>query len=153
MFVLGSKRTRDSLKQFQDTNLQQPQVMDLEQPQNSSQVQVKQLILIRSKWFRILIMHSSKGYKNELIYSPSCYFKPVLIYSVEHKIRHFCRKLFNTENCITSTLRLNGTIVFFQYAMTDFSTPCKRFQPHQINGTYALLELPESTTYNNIWHF
>ncbi|XP_048023172.1 uncharacterized protein LOC125253291 [Megalobrama amblycephala] len=39
VFVLGSKRARDNLKQSQDTNLQQPQVMDPEQPQDSSQVQ------------------------------------------------------------------------------------------------------------------
>ncbi|KAK7127111.1 hypothetical protein R3I94_018336 [Phoxinus phoxinus] len=39
VFVLGSKRTGDNLKQSQDTNLQQPQVMDPDQPQDSSQVQ------------------------------------------------------------------------------------------------------------------
>ncbi|XP_050958016.1 uncharacterized protein LOC127159156 [Labeo rohita] len=68
VFVLGSKRTRDNLKRSQDPHLQQPQVIEPEQPQNSSQV---------------------------------------------------------------------------QYATADFSTPCTRFQPRQINGTYALLELPE----------
>uniref|UniRef100_A0A8C2ELV8 Immunoglobulin domain-containing protein n=1 Tax=Cyprinus carpio TaxID=7962 RepID=A0A8C2ELV8_CYPCA len=45
MFVLGSKRTRDNLKRSQDTHRQQPRVMDLGQPQNSSQAQVKQLRL------------------------------------------------------------------------------------------------------------
>ncbi|XP_056116575.1 uncharacterized protein LOC130093920 [Rhinichthys klamathensis goyatoka] len=72
MFVLGSKRTRDNLKQPQDTNLQQPQVMDPDPPQDSSQV---------------------------------------------------------------------------QYATGVISTPCKRFQPRQINSTYALLQLPESRTH------
>lgn len=38
VFVSGSKRTKDNLKQSQDTNLQQPQVMDLEQ-QAPTQVQ------------------------------------------------------------------------------------------------------------------
>uniref|UniRef100_A0A8C2Q1Y4 Immunoglobulin domain-containing protein n=1 Tax=Cyprinus carpio TaxID=7962 RepID=A0A8C2Q1Y4_CYPCA len=39
VFVFGSKRTRDNLKQSQDTNLQQPHVMDLEQQQAPTQVQ------------------------------------------------------------------------------------------------------------------
>ncbi|XP_077083083.1 uncharacterized protein LOC143736246 [Siphateles boraxobius] len=39
VFVLGSKRTKDNLKPSQDINLQQPQVMDPDQPQDSSQVQ------------------------------------------------------------------------------------------------------------------
>ncbi|XP_026092068.1 uncharacterized protein LOC113065099 isoform X2 [Carassius auratus] len=75
MFALGSKRTRDNSKQSQDAHLQQPQAMDLEEPQNSSQA---------------------------------------------------------------------------QDIMADFSTPCKKFQPRQINETYALLELPESTPVNNL---
>ncbi|XP_052394438.1 uncharacterized protein LOC127942625 isoform X4 [Carassius gibelio] len=75
MFALGSKRTRDNSKQSQDAHLQQPQAMDLEEPQNSSQA---------------------------------------------------------------------------QDTVADFSTPCKKFQPRQINETYALLELPESTTDNNL---
>ncbi|KAF4097932.1 uncharacterized protein LOC131530692 isoform X2 [Onychostoma macrolepis] len=37
-----------------------------------------------------------------------------------------------------------------QCITADLSTPCKRFQPRRINSTYALLELPESTTHNNI---
>uniref|UniRef100_A0A9J7XH94 Immunoglobulin domain-containing protein n=1 Tax=Cyprinus carpio carpio TaxID=630221 RepID=A0A9J7XH94_CYPCA len=75
MFVLGSKRTRDNLKRSQDTHRPQPRVMDLGQPQNSSQA---------------------------------------------------------------------------QDAMVHFSTPCKRFQPCQINDTYAFLQLPESITDNNL---
>ncbi|CAM4654309.1 unnamed protein product [Leuciscus chuanchicus] len=67
--------TRDNLKQSQDTNLQPPQVMDPDQPQDSSQV---------------------------------------------------------------------------QYATAVFPTPCKRFQPRQINSTYALLQLPESSTHHQI---
>lgn len=39
VFVFGSKRTRDNLKQSQDTNLQQPHAMDLEQQQAPTQVQ------------------------------------------------------------------------------------------------------------------
>ncbi|XP_052446443.1 uncharacterized protein LOC127987997 isoform X5 [Carassius gibelio] len=39
VFVCGSKRTRDNLIQSQDTNLQQPQVMDHGQRQAASQVQ------------------------------------------------------------------------------------------------------------------
>ncbi|XDV22030.1 hypothetical protein PO909_027003 [Leuciscus waleckii] len=37
-----------------------------------------------------------------------------------------------------------------QYAMAVFPTPCKRFQPRQINSTYALLQLPESSTHHQI---
>ncbi|KAI2647617.1 T-cell-specific surface glycoprotein CD28 [Labeo rohita] len=38
VFVYGSKRTRDRAEQFQNTNLQQPQVTDPQQPQDPSQV-------------------------------------------------------------------------------------------------------------------
>ncbi|XP_016382989.1 uncharacterized protein LOC107719948 [Sinocyclocheilus rhinocerous] len=43
VFVFGSKSTRDNLTQSQDTNLQQPQFMDLEQQQAPSQVQRDQV--------------------------------------------------------------------------------------------------------------